>query len=238
MLEPRNFYRVENMVRAVTSRLQRQSAVVKHRAVAWVLGKRVLPRVPLLITAKEFEDNKVSLLAKVQLGEISIVRPDQVRIDSNDAGQLLYFVPGKPPTSVEPPLAVTLSPLVPQGEAPTSVVPEGVTGLDELVRQLETPEFEGVVETPDSEKVTAELPVPDEAGPRVCIQCRELPATEDSALCANCAARGAQPDEVPQISLDTTAQEETPVEEPAAEEFAETEHVGDRQPKKKKGKKS
>lgn len=269
MLEHRNFYRIENMVRSPLSRVQRQGAVTRHRAALWILGKRVLPKVPLLLTEKEFEEHKELLLADVKLGKIAVVRPDQVRIDSTDDGALIYYPPGKPATRTEPPFEKAVKP-----------ASEGEDLKPEADAEVDTEE--AVV--PPSEAITQELPALEAGLPRMCTNCHEVPAQEGADFCGTCIVKDASPnieelveelapqlesanpvpaepqdavaesqgEELPppleavlpeaeaplpiipekKIELDTTPQEETPVEvapEPEPE-------VTERKPRKKKGK--
>lgn len=159
MLEARDFYRIENMVRSPLSRVQRQGAATRHRAALWILGRRVLPKVPLLLTKKEFDANKQTLLADVKLGKIAIVRPDQVRIDSTDDGALIYYPPGKPATREDPTAEVTKG----EDEGGEEIVNDD--GADEGAEKagLELAEDtanepSGEVATPASEAETQELP--------------------------------------------------------------------------------
>jgi hypothetical protein len=248
MLEPRKFYRVENMVRAQTSRVQRQASATRHRAALWVLGRRVLPRQPLLLTPAEYEQHKTVLLAKVRLGEISIVRPDQVRIDSKSDGTLIYYPLNKPATLVEPPMG---TPVVAE---PDAVIIENLEPIadttDEVVVESEflplpddaptpVPDMvSGAVQEPHPDDViTSKLPVPEQDVPRMCAICREQPALDGMSTCTTCTP---PPIEHKPIEIDTMPQEETPpelAEEPVVVTPLEAPAVPSRK-SKKKGKKS
>jgi len=221
MLEPRQYYRIHNMVRAVTSRVQRQGATTRHKAALWVLGRRVLPKVPLMLSPKEYEENKTVLIAKVATGEISITRPDNVRIDSLNDGTLIYYPPHKPATLKEPPLGLVEQIEQSQQEGdlegfpgatgatgpsgcPTGPLGEpGPVGDPDLL--VETPgpaalEEAEAVPVPTSEKITAELLIPDEEGPRLCTKCHELPAMEGTSLCIICVQPMKDPEVVPEVA--------------------------------------
>lgn len=258
MLEPRNFYRVENMVRAQTSRVQRQASATRHRAALWVLGRRVLPRQPLLLTPAEYEQNKTVLLAKVRMGEISIVRPDQVRIDSKSDGTLIYYHPNRPTSLVEPPMGTPVVaetvpvadpdtvPLVP----PEPVVDAAVDAAVDAVIESEFPPLSddaptpvpdvvsGAVQEPHPDDViTSKLPVLEQEAPRMCAICREQPALDGTSTCSVCTP---PPIEHKPIEIDTMPQEETPpetVEEPVVAPSTEAPAVPSRR-SKRKGKKS
>lgn len=275
MLESRDCYRIKNMVRSITSRVQRQGSATRHRAALWIIGRKVLPNVPLLLKPAEFERHKLVLISKVVTGEISIVRPDGVRIDSLNDGTLIYFPPNKPATLTEPPMGDAAEPSKQEG-APTGLVVEENAGssddptcdchLHQALRGEETPGPEaleaaaeapvpleaapeqeaapaesGVVDAPSSDKITAELPVPDEEGPRICTKCRELPAMEGGSLCIICvqpmkdeaSAPAPAEEEQPVVAEPEPALQETTPVVPAVEPAAEPE----RRPKKK-GKKS
>jgi hypothetical protein len=240
MLEPRKFYRVENMVRAQTSRVQRQSSPTRHRAALWVLGKRVLPRNPLLLTPAEFEKNKLVLLSKVRLGEISIVRPDQVRIDSKNDGTLIYYPLNKPATFVEPPMGNVVDdvPAEPPVLEPVKDTFSNTEIAFESIETAPTPEpVSGIVEEHVSTETTAEVTTSAPESPHLCLLCREQPAKEGSSLCVECGQPALQVERKP-IEIDTMPQEETPPEvvEDLAEETPKT--AKQSRKNKNKGKKS
>lgn len=149
----RKYFKVENMVRSVSSRVQRQGAPLRHRAATWVLGRRVLPKRPILITPEEFAKNYDTLIAGVQAGEISITKPDGSRIDSRDDGTLVYYAPDGHITAVGSPEP---SELETKG---TSIEPGDFSKLDELKTEAQPVVVEQpvpVVVTPESAPVVLE----------------------------------------------------------------------------------
>lgn len=224
-------YEIRNMVRAQSSRIQRKMAPMRPRAVIFVLGQRVLPQVPIFISSQDFREHYDELIERVKSGEISIVRPDRVIIDSLPNGTLVYMPPNGPITFDEP------------GEAMITVAEEDVpTGHIKLPA--------------DPNAVTKELPVvEDDSKIRLCIGCRTNVVGERAEVgieyCPECVSKltpaGSQPVDVvspeaevtpvpqvePEVSPDLQTEPQADTSEAPSE--AQPEDLSDKS--KKRGKK-
>ena len=234
MLEPRKFYRIENMVRSQSSRVQRQGSLTRHRAALWVLGRRVLPKVPLLVSPEEYVKNEALLLDKVRSGEISIVQPDQIRVDSDPDGTLIYFAPGGQRIYApdEPTSGPTTAGEVvkPADEVITAKLPIKANSdtLPLCVTCRERAAIPGTVYCSECAPKIVTDSSPEE-DPKMCIKCHEQAAMLGFGTCPGCTPAPVEqplseqpPVEDAPIEIDSTPQAETPVEPTAAEEVAES----------------
>jgi hypothetical protein len=94
MSETKSFM-IHNMALAQSSKLQRAMATTRHSKSLYVLGRRVLPKRPVVISIAEFEANRNELLQLLREGQIAITDPDGAFVDSTPEGNLIILKEGE-----------------------------------------------------------------------------------------------------------------------------------------------